>query len=71
MDRYGSTAGLPSPDYFVGSETVQGLEWPGNYDQHPPPVQELFKREPFTISLAQNRRKAAWNNVYRAKVLYL
>jgi len=30
----------------------------------------LFEREPSALSLAKKRRKAAWDDNYRAKVLF-
>jgi hypothetical protein len=30
----------------------------------------LFQREPSALSLAKKRRKAAWNDDYRAKALF-
>jgi len=30
----------------------------------------LFEREPFSLRLAQKRRQAAWNDDYRAEVVF-
>jgi hypothetical protein len=30
----------------------------------------LFQQEPSSLSLAKKKRKAAWNNSYRAKVMF-